>query len=96
MLTAGVAFELDLGRVAFDTSIPVFASSDPYDQLWSSPELGARVAWSKRNATRVAIVGFDPHIGVTHRLRFGLFGFELTARTSDAGPLVEGGLRLQL
>ena len=96
MLTAGLAFELDLGRVAFDTSIPVFASSDPWDQLWSSPELGARFAWTKRNTTRVALVGFDPHIGLTHRLRFGIFGFEVTARTSDAGPLVEGGLRLQL
>ncbi|MEZ4318843.1 MAG: hypothetical protein R3F61_15115 [Myxococcota bacterium] len=94
--SAGIAAELDIGRFALDTSLPLWVSDDPWEAVRSAPELGARWHWSKHNATRVAVVGLDPDLALTHRLTLGPLGLEATARTTREGPMVEGGIRLQL
>ncbi|MCB9674581.1 MAG: hypothetical protein H6737_05650 [Alphaproteobacteria bacterium] len=95
-LAAGFAAELDIGRFALDTSWPLWISDDPWDSVLATPELGARWHWSKRNATRFAVVGLNPELALTHRLDLGLIGFDVTARTLDRQPVIEAGVRLQL
>jgi len=92
--TPGLAIEAGGRRVRVDTSWPLWSTWYLLTVLRSTPELGMTVAWDERQATRVAVVGLEPGVAVTHRVMMRRWALEATGRAGEEGVGVELGIRV--
>lgn len=91
--TPGLAIEAGTQRLRFDTSWPLWSTWDVLTLLRSTPELGVAWSWGPRQSTRVAVVGLEPAVAVTHRVWLHRWAFEATARGGEEGVGLTVGFR---
>ncbi len=91
--TPGLALEAGTRRVRFDTSWPLWSTWDLLTVLRGTPEVGVTGIWSRRQATRVALVGLEPAVAVTHRVQLEHLALTVTAQVGEEGLAVMIGAR---
>lgn len=91
--TPGVAIEGGFRRLRFDTSWPVWSTWGLLTTLRATPEVGVSFAWSERHRTRIALVGLEPAVALSHRLRWGRGLLEATIRVGEEGAMLSLGGR---
>lgn len=65
----GAAAELALGPVRVEASVPIVGTLGRDAVLANFAEAGVRMHWSRRNATRLAMVGLGQSLALSHRMR---------------------------
>ncbi|WP_106093526.1 hypothetical protein [Enhygromyxa salina] len=91
--TPGFALEAGTRRVRFDTSWPVWSTWDLLTTLRATPEVGVAFAWSGQHGTRLAVVGLEPAVALTHRIWVEHWMFEATLRIGEEGVGLDMGAR---
>lgn len=64
---AGVAVEGGSRDLRFDASTPLASTTFLLTTLRIGPEVGVMARWSDTHATRFAVVGLEPGVGLQHR-----------------------------
>jgi hypothetical protein len=91
--TPGLAIEAGGRRIRVDTSWPLWSTWDLVMMLRATPELGVTGLWSSRHATRVAVVGVEPAIALTHRVQLDRWALTATVQVGEEGVLGVVGAR---
>lgn len=89
----GAALEGGWQRLRFDLSSPVWSTYDLLTTLRAAPEIGASWRWNEAQVTRFSVVGLEPALALTHRVRWQAFEFEGQARYGEEGASLQLGAR---
>ena len=91
---AGIAVEGGTRHVRLDASAPLASSTFLITTLRVGPEVGATAHWSASHATRLAVVGVEPGVGIQHRWRLTSSAeLELAGRVGEEGPGASAAVR---
>jgi hypothetical protein len=90
----GLAVEGGTKRLRFDASTPVWSTYDLLTTMRVSPEIGVSWLWNDAQITRLAVVGLEPSLALTHRYRTKHLVFEGQARIGEEGLALLLGARL--
>lgn len=91
--TPGLAIEAGGRRLRVDTSWPLWSTWDLLMTLRATPELGVTGLWSSRHATRIAVVGLEPAVALTHRVQLERWALTATVQVGEEGVLGVVGAR---